>query len=80
MKVTIYTTPTCPRCKILKDRLTAQEIDFTECQDVEEMEALGITEVPKLMVADLILSFGEAIAWLKTVQEQKKNECKNKTK
>lgn len=80
MKVTIYTTPTCPRCKILKDRLTASEINFTECQDVEKMETLGITEVPKLMVADQLLSFGEAIAWLKTVQEQRKNECKNKTK
>lgn len=30
MKITVYTTPTCPYCKLVKDFLREKEADFTE--------------------------------------------------
>lgn len=62
---TVYTTPTCPRCKILKDKMLAKNVEFEECQDIEEMERLNIEEVPKLMVDDKLLSFGEAVNYIR---------------
>lgn len=67
MNVVVYTTSTCPRCKILKDKLMTKNIDFVECQDVERMSNLGITEVPKLEKEGKILSFGEAVAWINSL-------------
>lgn len=58
--VKIYSTSTCPRCKILKDKMAAKNIEYEECQDIEEMTKLGIEEVPKLLVDGKLLSFGEA--------------------
>ena len=60
MSIKIYSTATCPRCKILKDKMTAKNIEFEECQDVSEMEQMGIEEVPQLMVDGELLNFGKA--------------------
>lgn len=62
--VEIYTTSTCPRCKILKDKLQAKNVEYKENQNVEEMARLGIEEVPKLMVDGSLLGFGDAVAWV----------------
>ena len=47
-KYVVYSTPTCPKCKILKVKLERKGILFVECQDVEIMESLNITGVPVL--------------------------------
>ena len=45
-KLTIFTTPTCPKCRIIKMKLEKKGIFFEECQDVEYMKSLGINGVP----------------------------------
>ena len=58
--VTIYTTATCPKCRVLKAKMDAKGIAYTECQDEEKMQALGIMSVPVLSVDDKLLDFSEA--------------------
>ena len=67
MDIIIYTTPTCPRCKILKNKLNEKNIEFTECQDIDTMAKLGIMEVPKLEKNNELFSFGEAVAWVNSL-------------
>lgn len=57
--VILYSTD-CPRCKVLKEKLQAKNISFEECNDIEEMQRLGMTTVPFLKVEDKYLDFKEA--------------------
>lgn len=60
----LYSTESCPRCKILKQKLTDNNIEFEECHDMEILESLNIEEVPQLLVNDELLSFGEAVKYI----------------
>lgn len=62
--VTIYTTETCPKCKILKKKLTDKNIDFKDETDVEELLRLGIKDVPVLKVDETLLDFSAANSWI----------------
>ena len=60
----IYTLPTCPKCKILKTKLSRAGIKYTECQDIETMKSLGIQSTPAFQfekngTSRLIKDFGE---------------------
>lgn len=62
--ITIYTTETCPKCKILKKKLTDKNIDFKEINDVEILKSLDIYDVPVLEVDDTFLDFSAANSWI----------------
>ena len=62
--VTIYTTETCPKCKILKKKLTDKNIDFKDETDVEVLKSLGIYDVPVLNVDGTLLDFSAANSWI----------------
>lgn len=62
--VIIYTTDTCPRCKILKKKLEAKEIPFVEIQDIDELLKLNIDEVPIMKVDEKLYTFGDAVDWV----------------
>ena len=47
MIVILYST-NCPKCKVLKQKLSEAKIDFIEFTDVEEMIKMGISHVPIL--------------------------------
>lgn len=49
-KITIFTLPTCPKCKVIKAKLTAAGVEFNECQEVERMQNLGIRSTPALLI------------------------------
>lgn len=63
MNVILYSTG-CPKCKILKKKLAEKNIDYTENQNVEEMVALGIDQVPVLKINGAVMKFKEAIEWV----------------
>lgn len=63
MNVILYSTG-CPKCKILKKKLAEKNIDYTENQNVEEMVALGIDQVPVLKIDGEIMKFKEAVEWV----------------
>jgi glutaredoxin len=62
--VTIYTTETCPKCKVLKAKLEQKGIEYCETNDVNILEQKGIISVPVLAVDDNYMLFKEAIDWI----------------
>ena len=63
MEVILYSTG-CPKCRVLERKLSDKGIDFTENTSLDEMETLGIMEVPVLSVDGELLGFLDAIQWL----------------
>jgi hypothetical protein len=60
----IFYTTGCPKCAILKKKLDAAHIPYTENRDVDEMQALGMTEAPALSVGGELMSFGDSVRWV----------------
>lgn len=63
--VKIYTTDTCPRCKVLKVKMDAKGIPYESITDVDEIQKLGIMSVPYMQVDDgELMDFATANAWI----------------
>lgn len=63
MSITLYSTG-CPKCKVLKSKLEAKNVEFVENNSVEEMTVLGITQVPVLSVGGVLFDFKQAVEWV----------------
>lgn len=61
MKKAILYSTGCPRCEILKKKLDAKGVPYTENRSTDDMEALGIEQVPVLGV---LHAFAEANEWI----------------
>ena len=46
--LTIYSSPTCPKCKMIKTKLDSAGIVYNVCEDVPTMQKLGIMSLPAL--------------------------------
>ena len=71
MEVTLYSTG-CPKCKVLKKKLEAANIKYTEVTDTDKIyqicKSTGLDSVPIIAIEDgHILDFNRAIAWVKQV-------------
>ena len=63
--VKIYTTDTCPRCKVLKVKMDAKGIPYESITDVDEIQRIGIMSVPYMQVDDgELMDFATANAWI----------------
>lgn len=62
-KIILYSTG-CPKCRVLKSKLTSKGVQFEENKSVEVMESMGIKEVPVLSVYGELLDFSRAIQWV----------------
>lgn len=63
--IVVYSTG-CPRCKVLKTKLTQAGFSYTEQTDVNAMAELGMKTVPGMTVdGGKMMNFNEAIHWLK---------------
>lgn len=62
--ITIYTTATCPKCRILKKKLDEKGIAYEEFTDEEEMQRMGILSVPVLSVDGRLMDFPMAINYV----------------
>lgn len=72
MFVTLYTT-NCPKCNILKEKLTQKNIKFTEVTDEDFMIKTGINSIPTIeLVNGTRYEFKDAVDWLKTLPELEK--------
>ena len=49
-KITLFSLPTCPKCKVMKQKLKAAGVEFEECQDVGKMQEMGIRSAPALFI------------------------------
>ena len=61
--IILYSTG-CPKCSVLKSKLTDAGINFDECNDVDTMLNLGIKEVPVLCVNEDLFDFVNANKWI----------------
>ena len=61
--IILYTTG-CPRCHVLETKLKQKNIEYVECNDVEEMEKKDIGSVPCLDVDGDLMDFGNAVKWV----------------
>ena len=68
-QVTLYTTH-CPKCEVLKRKLTEAQISYKEVDDTAEImkvaENGGFTMAPLLQVGEEILDFSKAVSWIKS--------------
>ena len=64
MKNIILYSNQCPKCKILKEKLDAANIPYTEENDVEKMLSMGMESVPALEVDGELMSFNNAVKWI----------------
>lgn len=67
----LYTTDTCPMCKIAKTRLDAAGIEYTICQDEKRMEELKIDILPVGEIDGKLYSFKQICDMCKEVGENK---------
>lgn len=72
MQVKIYTTPTCPYCKLAKSYMDAQGVAFEEIDVAADSDAAqemvkvsGQMGVPVIMVDDQVI-----VGWNKTALEE----------
>lgn len=56
----------CPKCRVLKNKLNEAKIEFKEMNDIEIMQNLGFTYMPRLDVYGQVMNFSEAVNWVKT--------------
>ena len=64
----LYSTH-CPRCIVLKQKLDALHIPYAECNDIDEMIAENISQVPVLSVDGNKMDYVSALQWLSTMEE-----------
>lgn len=63
MNITVYTDEFCPRCKVLKTKLSNAGLQYTEINefDESELERLGFEQLPVLSVDGEFFDYKEAI-------------------
>ena len=70
MKVTLYKSPTCPQCKVLKMKLEKKGIPFEEINDEAIMAQRGVKSIPQLEVDGVrYTTVGEANKWINAQNE-----------
>ena len=62
--MTVYTIPSCGKCKVLKAKLNSKGIEYEECQNVDKMQEMGLTNLPVLEINDELLSFEQALKFV----------------
>lgn len=62
--ITLYSLPSCNRCKILKEKMNKQHIDFKEINNPQVLSNNNIEEVPILDVNGAKMNFAEANDWI----------------
>lgn len=59
-KLTLYTTPSCPRCKVLKMKLDKKNLEYNEISDVDVLLSKGIKQAPVLEINGELLNMSQA--------------------
>ena len=66
--IIVYSSSTCPKCKVLKMKLDKAGIEYQVNENIEEMNAIGIKTIPMMQVDDQLLDFGEAVKYVKATE------------
>ena len=60
---TLFSTG-CPKCVILKKKLSQKNIEYTEVNDTQQMLNMGLQSVPWLEVDGQMMNFEQANKWI----------------
>lgn len=60
---TLFSTG-CPKCTILKKKLSQKDIEYTEVNDIQQMLDMGLQSVPWLEVEGQMMNFDQANKWI----------------
>ena len=60
---TLFSTG-CPKCQILKKKLTQKGIEYVEVNDTQQMLDMGLKSVPWLEVNEQMMDFNQANKWI----------------
>ena len=67
MKIILYSND-CPRCRVLKKKLTDKHVVFETQSDMTPVHEFGLTELPVLVIEDgedvSVMQFAEAVKWV----------------
>lgn len=65
-KITLYTSDTCHRCKIVKELFNIHSVEYEEVADRELILSMDVESVPVLEVdGQIIDNWISVLAWLK---------------
>lgn len=64
----LYSTG-CPKCNVLKKKMAAAGIDYTEVNDSAAIKEKGIVFVPVLEVNNKLYSFKEAVDYINNLNK-----------
>jgi glutaredoxin len=68
--IIVYSQPDCPNCAGLKKKLDEAGIQYTDNQNINEMQELGIKRTPMLSVNGTLYSIGDAVRWINLVTKK----------
>lgn len=64
MNIILYTID-CPKCLILEQKLKDKNIEYKTFKDKHKMIEMGFVQMPILEVDEELMTFREAVEWLK---------------
>lgn len=67
--IIVYSSPTCPKCRMLKQQLTIAGITFTVCEDIEIALSKGISTLPMLEVNQELMNLSDALKWIRSTTQ-----------
>lgn len=62
--INLYTTESCPMCKMLKKKLEEKNIPFQLINDVDVLTEKNIMHVPVLEIDNKYMNLKEALTWV----------------
>ena len=60
---TLFSTG-CPKCIILKKKLSQKGIEYTEINDAKQIIDMGLKSIPWLEVNGVMMDFNQANKWI----------------
>lgn len=67
----VYSSATCPNCRMIKAKLSRLGIEYTVNENMDEMRALGIKGIPSIQLADgTILDYAASIKYVKELEKK----------
>jgi arsenate reductase-like glutaredoxin family protein len=70
MQVTLYSSPTCPKCKVIEAKFKKKNIEVIKEIDEDVIIAKGLKSIPWVQLQDgSMLDFKAANDWINNYQE-----------
>lgn len=69
MNIKLYSSPTCPKCKMLATKMERKGIKFEKIIDEEIIIGKGLKSIPWLEIDGTLFDFHDANEWITAYKE-----------